>query len=48
MAYQLANEGTINVEQLLVLDSPFYLNENDMKQAKEREDNGYYRKYFET
>lgn len=48
MAYQLANEGIINVEQLFVLDSPFYLNKNDMKQAKEREDNGYYRKYYET
>ncbi|MEQ9810559.1 non-ribosomal peptide synthetase [Streptococcus jiangjianxini] len=47
MCYQLADSDT-KVEELIVLDAPFYLEEKDYQLAAEREENGYYRKYFEN
>ena len=35
------------ITELIILDSPFYLNHEDIDLAQTREKNGYYRKYFE-
>lgn len=48
MCHQFFNgNGLKNVEELVVLDSPFYLDETDISLAKHREKSGYFRKYFE-
>lgn len=43
----MANRKYKEVTELIILDSPFYLNLEDVKLAQTREKNGYYRKYFE-
>ncbi|MBU3072714.1 thioesterase domain-containing protein [Clostridium estertheticum] len=35
------------VDKLTILDSTFYLEQSDLDRVREREANGYYRKYFE-
>ena len=47
MCYQLKNSKK-QVNELTVLDAPFYLEDEDYKLAIEREKNGYYRRYFEN
>lgn len=48
MCHQFFNDNALkNVEELVVLDSPFYLDETDISLAKHREKSGYFRKYFE-
>ena len=48
MCHQFFNDDALkNVDELVVLDSPFYLDETDISLAKHREKSGYFRKYFE-
>lgn len=48
MCYQFVNDNALkNVDELVVLDPPFYLDEADINLAKHREKNGYFKKYFE-
>ena len=48
MCYQFLNDDTLkNVNELAILDSPFYLDETDIDLADFREKSGYFRKYFE-
>lgn len=48
MVYQLehATSSVPTVDELALLDAPFYLNAEDLQQVKAREANGYYAKYF--
>lgn len=48
MCHQYQKNNMRNVDELIVLDSPFYLDRTDYALAKIREKNGYYRKYFEN
>ncbi|WP_330945879.1 non-ribosomal peptide synthetase [Streptococcus anginosus] len=47
MCYQLANYD-LKVDELIILDAPFYLESEDYDLAIQREKNGYYRQYFEN
>lgn len=42
-----SNVGKKRVDKLIILDSHFYLDQSDLDRVREREANGYYRKYFE-
>lgn len=47
ICYQLQNKKNKKyVNELTIIDSPFYLEQSDLELAQEREKNGYYRKYF--
>lgn len=43
----MENKNHKEVTELVILDSPFYLSQEDINLARTREKNGYYRKYFE-
>lgn len=48
ICYQLSQERSLkSVKELTILDSPFYIDQNDVDLAELREKSGYYRKYFE-
>ena len=48
ICYQLSKDILLkSVKELTILDSPFYLDQNDVDLAEHREKSGYYRKYFE-
>lgn len=43
----MENKNHKEVTELIILDSPFYLSQEDIDLARTREKTGYYRKYFE-
>lgn len=48
MYHQFTNGINLKkVDELVILDSPFYLDKSDIEVAKVKEKSGYFRKYFE-
>lgn len=48
MCHQFSNDDFFkNVDELTILDSPFYLDKGDIDLAEARKKSGYFRKYFE-